>query len=61
MNWSSGQEREGKRKGFTVPKLFNFRVSEGVINSKGRTWAGTMILEELEEYGECKDLGATEA
>lgn len=51
-----GRERDSK-----IQKLYNFKMSEGVINSKGRTWAVPLVLEELEECGECKALGATKA
>lgn len=52
--------REGRDS--RIQKLYNyFKMSEGVINSKERAWAGTLILGELEECGECKDLGTTKA
>lgn len=51
-----GRERDSR-----IQKLYNFKMSEGVINSKGRTRAGTLILEDLEECGECKALGAAKA
>lgn len=53
--------REGRERDSRIQKLYNFKMSEGVINSKGRTRAGTLILEELEECGECKALGAAKA
>lgn len=49
--WASQVDKRGKgrERDSRVQKLYNFKMSERVLNSKGKAWAGTLILEELEE------------